>query len=240
MGTEDRPKLRRPSRRRLVDDVSRSIEEAILSGDARPGERLIEATISNDLGVSRSTVREALLMLERRGLVVNRPRRGTFVTRLSTDEATDIRVARALLEGFAVRAGHARIDDSLVAELADVLDEMRGCDLPKELSRAVRLDLTFHRRLMERVGSPRLVELWASLNGQIGALMLQTVERKRAGRADLVALHEELLDAIRTREPQTIEAAVIDHYIGPGQTDGQAIPALVEVLTSVSERIGDE
>src|SRR5262245_59354157 len=67
------PQLRPPSRARLVDDVCQSLEEAILSGRIAPGERLREAWIAEQLGVSRTTIREALLMLERQGLVVTKP-----------------------------------------------------------------------------------------------------------------------------------------------------------------------
>src|SRR5215207_3276571 len=107
-------KLRTPSRARLVDDVYRSLEEAILSGRMRPGERVVESWLSKHLEVSRTTIREALLMLERDGYVVSEPRRGTFVTRLSHEDALDLCYNRALLESFAVRSGHKRIDDQLI------------------------------------------------------------------------------------------------------------------------------
>src|ERR687887_1142702 len=107
-------KLRAPSRARLVDDVYRSLEEAILSGRMRPGERLVESWIAEYLKVSRTTVREALLMLERQGYVVSKPRRGTFVARLAREDALDLCYNRALLESFAVGAGYQRIDDGVL------------------------------------------------------------------------------------------------------------------------------
>src|SRR5207248_6083930 len=110
-------KLRAPSRARLVDDVYRSLEEAILSGRMRPGERLVESWIAAHLEVSRTTVREALLMLERQGYVVSKPRRGTFVTRLAREEALDLCYNRALLESFAVRSGYARIGNRVITHL---------------------------------------------------------------------------------------------------------------------------
>jgi len=71
--SDEKPKLHQPSRLRLVDDVHHSLQDAILSGRMRPGERLVEMWISEQLGVSRTTVREALLMLEHDGLVVSTP-----------------------------------------------------------------------------------------------------------------------------------------------------------------------
>ena len=99
------PKLRQPSHLRLVDDVYQSIETAILSGSIPPGERLVEARIAEELNVSRTTVREAILKLETQRLIVNNPRRGTYVTRLSEADALDLGYARAVIESFAVTIG---------------------------------------------------------------------------------------------------------------------------------------
>lgn len=72
---------------RLVDEVVRSLSSAILAGDLRPGHRLTVIPIAQAFGISQSTTREALLMLEQRGLVSTNPRRGVFVTPLSERES---------------------------------------------------------------------------------------------------------------------------------------------------------
>ena len=173
-------KLRTPSRARLVDDVYRSLEEAILSGRMRPGERIVEAWLSEHLDVSRTTVREALLMLEHEGYVVSKPRHGTFVTRLAREDAQDLCYSRALLESFAVSSGYARIDGALFATLEACLERMRMCHLPDDVPALIQIDLAFHRPLIELGGSRRLIELWSSLNGQIGALVLTSLEHQHA------------------------------------------------------------
>jgi DNA-binding GntR family transcriptional regulator len=111
-------KLRRPSRLRLVDGVTHSLEDAILAGRMRPGERLIETKLCDELAVSRTTLREALLMLERRGLVRSEPRRGTFVTRLSREESMDLCATRAILEAYAVSIGFDHFDAAVFARVA--------------------------------------------------------------------------------------------------------------------------
>lgn len=209
----EQPKLRLPSQLRLVDDVFQSLETAILAGHIAPGERLVEARIAEELGVSRTTVREAFLMLERHGLVVNNPRRGTFVTRLSQADALDLGYARALLESFAITVGRARLDEPLIAQLQLQLDAMGTCTLPEELPRLVKIDLEFHRMLVETSGSRRLIELWSSLNGQIGALFIRGVENQHAQTADVVAMHQRLLDVISTGAPEQIQEAVFTHYV---------------------------
>src|SRR5215212_1940248 len=131
-------KLRTPSRARLVDDVYRSLEEAILSGRMRPGERIVETWLSEHLEVSRTTVREALLMLERQGYVVSEPRRGTFVSRLSHQDALDLCYNRALLESFAVGLGYQRINGEVFGQMADCLEQMRRCRLPDDVPRLIQ------------------------------------------------------------------------------------------------------
>ena len=209
----DTLKLRAPSRRRLVDDVYHSLEEAILSGRMRPGDRLVESWISEQLGVSRTTVREALLMLERGGYVDSNPRRGMCVTRLAPEDSLDLRSMRALLESFAVSAGFTRANDQLFSTLERYRDEMLRCRLPDDVPALIQIDLAFHRPLAELSGSRRLVELWSGLNGQMGALILSSIERQHAGIEDVVALHQRLIDALRSGDRAIAQEAVIEHYV---------------------------
>lgn len=206
-------KLRPPSHSRLVDDVYRSLEEAILSGRMRPGDRLVETWIAEQLNVSRTTVREALLMLERGGYVVSNPRRGMCVTRLAPEDSLDLRGMRALLESFAVSVGFARVDQQLIAGLERYRAQMLACRLPDDVPTLIQIDLAFHRPLAELAGSPRLVELWSSLNGQMGALILSSIERQHAQIDDVGALHQRLIDALRSGDRTLAQAAVIEHYV---------------------------
>jgi DNA-binding GntR family transcriptional regulator len=212
-------KLRPPSRARLVDDVYGSLEEAILSGRMRPGERLVETWIAAHLQVSRTTVREALLMLEHEGYVISEPRRGTFVTRLAREDALDLCYNRALLESFAVRTGYARIDHLVIGRMLAYLDQMRRCHLPDDVPRLIQIDLSFHRPLIEVAESRRLLELWSSLNGQIGALVLRSLEHQHARIDDVVAFHQKLLDAIQSGDAQVAQQGVIDHYVRAEERD---------------------
>lgn len=234
MVRESLPRLRKPTRNRLVDDVARSLEEAILSGEAAPGTRLVEEAIARQLSVSRTTVREALLMLERNGLVVSRPRRGTFVTRISREDALDIGYARALLEAYAVTVGYERITPAVLAAMEADIAEMATCRLPHELPRLLRIDLVFHRRLLECAQMPRLMELWSSLDSQIGALYIRAVEQYDRSIEYLVDFHHQMLAALRSGDPSVARLGVIDHYIrGYDPADPRAM-ALVPVIAALA------
>ena len=223
--TVDLPKLRLASRSRLIDVVYHSLEEAILAGRMRPGERLVESWIAEQLQVSRTTVREALLMLEHEGYVVSQPRRGTFVTRLAHEDALDLCYNRALLESFAVSSGYARIDEALFGTLEDCLNQMRGCRLPDDVPRLIQIDLAFHRPL---------IELWSSLNGQIGALVLTSLENQHAGIDDVVKFHRRLLDALRSGDLQVAQQAVIQHYVRVENQDAARSARMRQVIDALA------
>lgn len=233
------PRIRKPTRQRIVDDVVEALEEAILSGRMPAGERLLETWIGTELGVSRTTVREALLKLERRGLVVSQPRRGTFVTRISRQDSEDLRATRALLEAYALSIGYAAIDEETIAQLDALLDEMRTCVLPDDVPRLVKIDIAFHSLLIAGANTPRVRDLWASLNGQMSVLFLSALESRHASIDDVVSFHQELLDDIRSGDPARAQQGVIVHYLG---NEDQPIPeaiarGIAEVAATVTARL---
>lgn len=232
MPVDELRQLTASGRRRLVDEVSRTIEEAILAGAMRPGERLVEAAIAERLSVSRTTVREALLMLERQGLITSRPRRGTFVTRLSREEGLDMGFTRALLEGFAVGAGFERIDGQVISHMEQLLGAMGACRLPDDIPQLMQLDMDFHRPLVEAARSPRILNLWSGLNGQIRALYLTTLESQQIQIAEVVDFHQLLIDAIRSGDPALAQRTVFQHYVRLPDGAGPP-PSLTEIIATM-------
>lgn len=233
MPVDELHQLTASGRRRLVDEVSRAIEEAILAGRMRPGERLVEAAIAERLSVSRTTVREALLMLERQGLIVSKPRRGTFVTRLSREDGLDMGFTRALLEGFAVSAGFERIDEQVLGRMEQLLGAMGGCRLPDDIPRLMQIDVDFHRPLVEAARSPRLLDLWSGLNGQIRALYLTTLESEQVPIEEVVAFHQLLIDAVRSGDPALAQRTVFQHYVRLPEGQGPP-PSLTQILATMA------
>ena len=234
------PLLRKPSRIRVVDDVRQSLENAILSGVMRPGERLLEIRLADELGVSRTTVREALLMLVERGLAVSVPRRGTFVTRLSARDALEVSMLRSLLEALAISAARRRrgIDTATLDSLSGLIQELYTCQLPGDIPHIIEIDRKFHTCLVEAADMPRLHDLWAALSGRVGALMLRSIETKHLTLDFLVKLHQEYIVELRTGDPDRMVAAVVHHYVDSQADDvGHAEPidqarvlALVEMM----------
>lgn len=226
-------RLRQPSGWRLSDDVAHSIGDAILAGRMHPGERLIETRLCKELGVSRTTLREALLSLQRQGLVRNEPRRGTFVTRLSRQDSLDLCRSRALLETYAVTLGAERLPLADFDRMQAIIDEMSTCQLPDDIPRLIPLDLAFHALVMDVAESRGIHELWSSLNGKMSALILSSIEHHHAATSDIAQFHQVLLDALRTGNPRIARDAIVAHYIGSEDGDRQSLADVRQVVESM-------
>ena len=189
-------------RRQQVLEILRS---EIMTGRYEPGERLIEATISEELGTSRGPVREALRQLEHEGLVVSEPYRGAVVLDVSDEEVREVLVPiRLTLERFSFRIALEQMTDDDFAELAKQLWIMDEAARKGELDPIVEADLRFHELVIGWSGRPHTMQVWRSIYSRIRAYFV------RYGRSrSLTAIareHRELFEAMQTRDPaKTLE-----------------------------------
>jgi DNA-binding GntR family transcriptional regulator len=200
----------------LPEAVRLTLRRRILNNELAAGERLIEASLAAEFGVSRTTLRSALMELKNDRLVEFSPRRGCWVARMTPAEIEDACFARYLLESGAVGEERAVIDDNLVAALGSELDAMAEAVAAGDLAETVESDTRLHSLLVEAGGRARLAELWHSLDAQMGALMRSSIEFQGSELADVVGRHRTLIDAVRTRDMTLIAAALQDHYLNPG------------------------
>ncbi len=110
----------------LGEQVSRILTEAILEGVLKGGDQLIEAELQNQFGISRSPLREAFRDLEKQGLVVIIPRKGTYVKQVSRKDIQDNFPVRAVLEGLAAREAHPKVTDQILEGLSQALVKPTG------------------------------------------------------------------------------------------------------------------
>lgn len=139
--------------------ASEVIREAIIDGRLTPGQRLKEEELARELGMSRTPVREALLLLQSEGLVESIPRRGATVRSYAADDLDDMYQLRAVLEGYAARRAATRISRDDIARLEEScarFDRLRTEDGLRDL---VKENLLFHNVILDAAGSDRLVPL---------------------------------------------------------------------------------
>lgn len=139
--------------------ASEVIREAIIHGRLAPGQRLKEEELARELGMSRTPVREALLMLQSEGLVELSPRRGATVRSYAVDDLDDTYQLRAVLEGYAARRAATRISSEDVARLEEScarFDRLRAQDDVLDL---VKENIFFHNVVLEASASDRLAQM---------------------------------------------------------------------------------
>ena len=142
-----------PQFRPLRSDAYEALREAILLGRLRPGQRVVEAEIARQMGISRGPIREAVRQLEQEDLVVYHPRRGVVVARLTREAAEDTYAVRAELDGFAARLAAARIADTQIALLDGLMTTMRRQARAGDNEALLNTDVDFHRAIYTVAGN---------------------------------------------------------------------------------------
>ncbi|HMH91443.1 MAG TPA: GntR family transcriptional regulator [Streptosporangiaceae bacterium] len=199
----------------LPEVVRNTLRRRILNNELAAGERLIEASLAAEFGVSRTTLRAALMELKNDRLVEFLPRRGCSVARMSRAEVEDACFARYLLESGAACEDRAVIDDDLVASLDKEMEVMSDAAAAGDLAAIVESDTRLHGLLVEAGGRARLSELWHSLDGQMGALMRSSLEFQGSDLSEVVDRHKTLIDAVRGRDRAVLAGAIKEHYLSP-------------------------
>jgi len=147
----------------LAVRVTAHLERMIAGGKAAAGERINEAALAEQLGVSRAPVREALRGLEARGLLTKQANRGTFVRELTVKEMLDIFEMRALLMGYGAESAAELFNAERGAALAGLLDRMDEATRDGDGEAYYRLNLEYHKAILAYSGNQRAVQVYAEL-----------------------------------------------------------------------------
>lgn len=173
--------------------VRDKLRERILSGEFTPGDRLVEGRLSDEMGVSRIPVREALRALAAEGLVTIEPRRGASVSVLSNDVANDMIEVRATLEGLNAKLAAQRRDQATVARLQAFLDDGNTAARADSLERFLALNSEFHEMLATIAGNVVLTDLMRSLRDRTALLFAPSNMRRAKQNWDE---HAQILNAV--------------------------------------------
>ena len=143
----------------LRDVVFNTLREAILRGDLRPGERLMELQLAAKLGVSRTPIREAIRMLEQEGLAVTMPRKGAEVAGMTLKDMEDALEIREALDDLAVRIACDKITDEQLKHLTDVKEQFEQSTKTGDVKKIAHADVNFHDVIYEATGNVKLVTI---------------------------------------------------------------------------------
>jgi len=193
-------RVRLDSYRPLRDVVFDCLREAIISGTLRPGERLMEIQLAEEMGVSRTPVREAIRKLELEGLVVIAARRGAYVSDISIKDISNVFEIRAALEGLAASLAAERISEKELDEMERVLALASG-EEAGDVEELIRRDNQFHTLIYQASRNERLVNILSNLQEQVDrfrAISLATPGRGREAMAE----HQKIAEAIAGRNAE--------------------------------------
>jgi DNA-binding GntR family transcriptional regulator len=198
------------TRQELVADY---VRRAIMTGQLRPGDRLIEQSLAAEMHMSRGPVRDALRQLDQEGLIQIYRNRGAVVSTLGLREAYEFYLVRGHLEGLAIRLARDFMQPEDLDQLQQLTDQMaalRGSQ--EDWLTASALDLAFHTRIVACSHNQSLIQTYASMNVKINALFM-TVKQHLPLRLTLMpARHQKLIDVFRAGDWWRAEPVVADHW----------------------------
>lgn len=186
----------RELRQTIREKVYSRLRRAIVEGYFAPGERLIQDKIAEQMGVSRSPVREAIRRLESEGLIEVAPVRGVIVINMPLDEAVGLYDLREVLEGLAARLAALNISPEQLAELRECMKSMEKLATPKNgLQQWVRENTRFHEVIVRASRNRKLSELLPILHESIGVLC-RAIESNPERVVEAMREHEAIVAAI--------------------------------------------
>lgn len=216
------PPLKRKS---LRDAVIQTIEEALLSGELQPGDRIIEADLAQQAGISRGPVREAIRQLVGEGVLTSYPSRGTFVTRWTPRAVQEAYSLRAVLEQLAIREAAQRVTPEEIAQLQATVDEMDRRAKADDVRALVRLDVQFHEQLYALSQHALLQRMLSQLRRQLYALM-GLDQGFALHRAQIAADHQAIVDALRAGDAAQAAKAIATHVLAAGAEVAEQVQGL--------------
>ena len=183
----------------LRDVVFNTLRQAILRGELKPGERLMEIQLANKLGVSRTPVREAIRKLELDGLVLMIPRKGAEVAQISEKSLRDVLEVRRSLEALAVRLACERISQQALSELKEAeeaFEEVLGND---DITVVAEADVAFHSIIYISTDNQRLIQLLIKFREQMYRYRVEYLKRREC-HSQLLSEHRDMIQFIEKGE----------------------------------------
>lgn len=196
----------------LRDVVFKTLRQAILKGDMEPGERLMEITLANKLGVSRTPIREAIRKLELEGLVHMVPRKGAVVASISEKDMRDVLEVRVTLEELAVKLAIQNMEESDIDLLKRTARNFESAVIARDIVDIVEADVMFHDVIYNKTNNGRLIQIINNLREQMYRYRLEYVKDART-HSILISEHQDIIAALEKRDVDEAKNAVRQHIV---------------------------
>jgi DNA-binding GntR family transcriptional regulator len=221
----------------LREIVFETLRGAIIDGTLKPGERLMEVQLAEDMGVSRTPVREAIRKLELEGLVLMIPRKGAYVSGISSKDIADVFEVRAALESLAAGLAAERITEQELEDLNRFMVEVTINAEIGDLEKVIKSDTDFHDQIYRASRNSRLVQIINNLRDRIQRF--RSASLAHPGRIkETLEEHKKLLEAISERNISVARALAQEHIENAESIMMEALrghPELLDELPKESE-----
>ncbi|MDU2065212.1 MAG: GntR family transcriptional regulator [Sporomusaceae bacterium] len=194
----------------LRNKVFQHIKAQIIEGAYSPGDILLETKLADELGVSRTPIREAIWLLEVEGLVETTAKKGAIVLGISAKDVADICAMRQLLEGLAARWATSRLTENELKELQKIVDLTEFYAQKQNMEEIAELDNKFHQLIYEASGSKMLNLTLSNLHKYIKPARLNSIAVENR-LSQTITEHITLMDAFYKRDPDAAEKAMTYH-----------------------------
>ena len=194
----------------LRDVVFNTLREAILKGELRPGERLMEIQLAQRLGVSRTPIREAIRKLELEGLVLMVPRKGAEVAKITEKSMQDVLEVRRALEALAIQLACERITKEEISLLENNAKEFEMASRTRDRVVMAEADQAFHTVIYDATKNDRLIYILNNLREQMYRYRLEYLKDEKI-HATILKEHEEIVRTVKTRKAEDAVVAISTH-----------------------------
>lgn len=197
----------------LRDVVFNTLREAILKGDLLPGERLMEIALANQLGVSRTPIREAIRMLEQEGLAITIPRKGAIVAGMSQTEMEEVLEIREALEQLSVQVACDKIDETQLEELKEAQKHFEKMLETGDLKKIAQADIEFHNIIYRATYNKRLILMLEGLREQVYRYRVEYL-KDASNYEEVLKEHEAIYEALAHRDKESVTEMTRKHIQG--------------------------
>ncbi|WP_272008777.1 GntR family transcriptional regulator [Roseovarius sp. ZX-A-9] len=194
----------------LSSQVETYLVRELMRGHLIGGQRINEAEMARNLGISRNPIREAVRRLEERGVLVSLPRRGTFVRTFSRKDVDDIFSFRLVVEDFSLRQGLSKMTDAQLEEIVGTVREMEAAAERDDAIALVEKDFEFHHLICKLPNNHQSLHAFLTIQAEL-QLLITMIDRKFETLEAAAVDHWPVVDALRTRNLAAVRKALREH-----------------------------
>jgi len=194
----------------LSELIADELKRRIWNKELEYGERLLETELAEVYDVSRSTIREALRILESEELIISKARKGTYVATFTKKDLQEINELRTLIEARAFLQALPKLDETHFQALEKITEQMKKSVEKKDWNELFDLDMQFHSYVMNLSDNSRILKIYNSLQVQIRTALMH-LDQYYSSFDAFYGEHQELLDALKSKDENLVREKVTNH-----------------------------